>query len=114
MRRLGSDEWRRLVAEYETSGLLQKEFAAKHDVSLATFQFHLYKFRKLNTSRNSDSSTAFVPVELVDSPASKTRARRKPVAADGRIELELPGGLRVHLAGGTTARFLGEVLAVLK
>jgi transposase len=33
----------KLVSEYETSGLQQKDFCAKHDVSLNTLQYWLYK-----------------------------------------------------------------------
>jgi hypothetical protein len=72
MRRLGHDEWLKLISEYEANPIPHKEFAAKHEVSLATFQFRLYKTRKtILRSRNSDSPPAFLPVEVVASPAPK-------------------------------------------
>jgi len=38
-RRPSSEEWIALLAEFEQSGLQQKEFCAKHDLSLAAFQY---------------------------------------------------------------------------
>jgi hypothetical protein len=52
MRRPGPDEWQKLVAEYETSGLQQKDFCAKHDVSLNTLQYWLYRRPKKSGSES--------------------------------------------------------------
>ena len=38
-RRPSSEEWIALLAEFEQSGLQQKEFCAKHDLSLSAFQY---------------------------------------------------------------------------
>ena len=38
-RRPSTEEWSSLLAEFEQSGLQQKEFCAKHDLSLAAFQY---------------------------------------------------------------------------
>ncbi|WP_407667381.1 IS66 family insertion sequence element accessory protein TnpA [Myxococcus dinghuensis] len=43
MRRPNPDEWPKWVEEFEASGLQQKEFVAKHDLSLGTLQYWLYK-----------------------------------------------------------------------
>lgn len=108
MRRLGGDEWKRLIAEYEAGDLTQKEFAAKHDVSVATLQFHLYKLRRGTSIRNSESSPAFVPVEVVASPASSTRARDA-----GLIEVGLRSGAVLRFLVGTDVRYLAELLSAL-
>jgi len=39
MQRPGAEEWKKLIAEYQPSGMSQKEFVAKHDVHLSTFQY---------------------------------------------------------------------------
>ena len=41
MRRPGPDEWKKLITDYEQSGLVQKEFCEKQDLSLSTFQYWL-------------------------------------------------------------------------
>ena len=38
-RRPSTEEWSALLAEFEQSGLQQKEFCAKHDLSIAAFQY---------------------------------------------------------------------------
>jgi len=112
MHRPGPDEWMKLLEEYATSGLSQKEFVAKHELSFSTFQYWLYRKSK-GLRAESGSSAQFVPVEVVPSPALQARAA-EPVVAGGLIELELPTGLRVRLPAGTTPRFLGDVLACLR
>jgi len=110
MRRPGHDEWVKLIAEYETSGLSQKEFVAKHDVSFSTFQYWLYR-RSKKLSVESGSTTKFLPVEVVDSAAPK--ARREGTESVP-VEVELPGGVRVRLSARVSARFVGELVAALK
>lgn len=39
-------EWLKLLEEFQTSPLEQKEFAAKHDISLGTFRYWLYRRAK--------------------------------------------------------------------
>jgi hypothetical protein len=111
MHRPGPDEWIALIAEYQTSGLSQKEFVAKHDLSFSTFQYWLYRKAK-QLSTESGSRTQFLPVELVPSPALEARVETSSGGAG--VEIDLPGGVRVRLAPGSSARFIGELLAALK
>ena len=80
MRRPGPDEWNKLISEFEQSQLTQKAFCAEKDVTLSTSQCWLYKRSKLGSKFDVNSRHAFVPVEIVASPASKTRA------GDGLVE----------------------------
>ena len=110
MRRPNPDEWPKLVAEFEASGLQQKEFAAKHDLSLGTLQYWLYKKRKKRGLRPSDlaaeSAGAFLPLEVVASPA--------PQARDGQhIEVALPQGLLLRFPVGTDAGYVAHLLSTL-
>ena len=105
MRRLGRDQWRDLISEYEGGELEQKEFAAKHDVSISTLQYYLYKFRKESSIRSSESRAAFLPIEVVASPATQSRA--------GLIEASLPSGVHVRFTIGTDTRYIAELVAAL-
>jgi hypothetical protein len=107
MRRLGGAEWAKLIAEYESSEISQKEFVAKHDVSLATFQFHLYKLRKRASTPNSESPAAFLPIEVVASPAPQARK-----AIDG-VEVALRSGVVVRFEVGTELHYLSALFAAL-
>src|SRR4051794_39142262 len=105
MRKPGPEEWKQLIAEFETSGMSHKDFIAKHDVSLGTFQFWLYRLRKKARTRssesNSDSLTKFLPIDVVASPASSTRAQ-----GGDSIELGLLSGNVLRFAVGTDVRYV--------
>ncbi len=46
MQRLGREQWIELIIEYKKSGLTQKEFAERHQVSHNAVQFWLYELRR--------------------------------------------------------------------
>ena len=102
----------RLVAEFAASGLEQKEFVAKHDVSLGTFQYYLYKKSKRSSVQlaNSEGTSrpAFLPLEVVASPAPQARE-----AVMGLVELRLPSGLAVRFAVGTDEGYVTTLVRAL-
>jgi hypothetical protein len=105
MRRPGPDEWAKLISEYDRGGFTQKEFVAKYDVSLGTFQYWLYKRAKLASKIDVNSAPRFLPVEVVASPATQSR--------DGVIEVALRSGVALRFAVGTDTRYLAELIASL-
>jgi hypothetical protein len=107
MKRLGRDQWLQLIAEFEGSGLTQKEFVAKHELSIATFQFHLYKSRKRSSIPNSESSAAFLPIEVVASPAPRARG------AVTTVEVVLRSGVVIRCDIQTEPRQLAALIAAL-
>lgn len=102
----------KLLEEYASSGLQQKEFAEKHDVSVNTLQYWLYKRSKRTSKPESDTTTKFLPVELV--PSTALSARRDGAAGLSGLVLELPGGARVTFPPNTPARFVAELLSALR
>ncbi|MCP3104554.1 IS66 family insertion sequence element accessory protein TnpB [Myxococcus sp. K15C18031901] len=109
MRRPNPDEWPKLVEEFEASGLQQKEFVAKHDLSLGTLQYWLYKKRKKRGLRASDlaaeSVAAFLPLEVVASPA--------PQARESFFEVATVGGLVLRFPVGADAAYVARLLVTL-
>lgn len=95
----------RLLTEYEASGLEQKEFCAKHDVSLNTLQYWLYRKSKKSGSV-SGSTTKFLPVTVVSSPAPKARVGEV-------VELALRSGVVMRFVVGTDSRYVAELAAAL-
>ena len=89
--------------EFETSGLMQKEFVAKHDLSFSTFQYWLYKKRKMT---DSGSSPRFLPVEVVTVAAPEARQ-------GNAVEAALRSGVVLRFPVGTDTRYLAELLAAL-
>lgn len=106
-RRPGASEWEALLVEYRQSGLSQKEFVAKHDLSLSTFQFWLYKQSKRKSVLDSNSSASFVPIEVVASAAPKAR----PASA---VEIALEGGPTIRFTVGTDPKYLAVLLRALR
>jgi hypothetical protein len=100
-------EWLQLIAEYEKSGLTQKEFVAQQQVHLSTFQYWLYR-RSKRSQLASKPSPTFLPVEVVASPALKARA-----AEEQLIEVATHSGLRLRFEVGTNVRYLTELLAAM-
>ena len=107
MRALSPEQWAQLVAEYESSNEVpQKEFVARHDVSINTFRFWLYKLRQQKKSHH-DSATRFLPVEVVASPAPKARG------GGDAVELQLRSGATLRFEVGTDPRYLAALIAAL-
>lgn len=107
MKRLGPDEWKKLIAEFESGTQSQKEFAAAKEVSIHTFQFWLYKLREKKKSY-SESAGRFLPVTVVASPALKARGR------DGEALIEVAHhGTILRFPVGTDTRYVAELIAAL-
>ena len=106
-RRPGPAEWETLLEEYKQSGLTQKEFVAKHDVALSSLQFWLYKQKKTKSVLDSNSTAAFVPVQVVASPAPKARF-------GGAVEVALEDGLTIRVSVGTDPRYLALLVRALR
>ena len=113
MRTPGHDEWKELIAEYEQSGMPQKDFVEKHGLSFNTFQYWLYrKTKKLRSGSGSEQK--FLPVELIQSPALLARAATTGEAPPvGMVEVEL-AGIRLRFEIGTSPRYLAELIGALR
>lgn len=96
----------KLVEEYRQSGLQQKEFCAKHNVSLSTLQFWLYRRSKRTSGSESGSRPAFLPLEVVASPAPQA-----PVGS--LIEATTRSGVSVRFTVGTDPSYVAALLAAL-
>ena len=107
-RRPSPEEWIALLAEFEQSGLQQKEFCAKHDLSLAAFQYWMYRKSKKRSESAAKISDSFLPIEVLGSAA--------PVARPGGavVEIALTGGIVVRLPAGTEPHYVGELLRALR
>jgi transposase-like protein len=93
-------QWRRWIAQCQTSGLSVSAFCARHGLSPANF----YAWRR-TLERRAAAPAAFVPVHVVaDIPPA-------PVSA---LELMLADGRSVRVAPGFDAVTLRQLLAVLR
>jgi hypothetical protein len=105
-KRRSGEEIKRLLLEFEASGLRQNEFCRNHGLALSTLQRQL-KRRRLDKG-DAKESGRFVAVEL---------AGREPNGnswSSSALEVVLSGGRRIEVRPGFDARTLEGLIAVLE
>ena len=119
--------WTKLVADFETCDLTQREFATERGISFSNLRNWLYKLRKESRPLRSEPAkvpgqapertpapegSRLVPVRVV---ASAAKPRRPVVAGDGHemLEVALPSGIRVRFPVGTDPRYVRSLAAAL-
>jgi transposase len=120
--------WTKLVADYESSELTQREFASERGLSFSNLRNWIYRLRKESRPlvteapevprqapkpRQARKGSRLVPVEVVAS-AAKPRTRVLVAASPERLlELALPSGARVRFPAGTDLAYLQALAAAL-
>jgi transposase-like protein len=112
--------WRRIIGDQGRSGLSIREFCRRGKLTETAFYFWRSELRRRQAEHVSGVAVAkpqgqrrpdppavpaFVPVRVAD---------RVGGPANGRIEIELSGGRRVHVAAPVDRQALADVLAVLE
>ena len=113
-------QWRRVIREHTRSGLTMRDFCRRSKLAESAFHFWRRELERRDAEqeqrqgprkgrtpkvRRTQRTPTFVPVRLAE--------HTQPVAS-GRIEIELSGGRRVHVAGPVDRQALTEVLTVLE
>jgi len=109
MTRMGREEWKAIVREFEESKLQQKEFAAQKGLRVGSLQFWLYKFRR---ESRQESPPVLLPVEVVPSAALKAR-QESTAAGSSTIEAVLPGGVALRFPVGADITYVHALLSAL-
>ncbi len=120
--------WTKLVADFESSDLTQREFATERGISLSHLRYWIYRLRKESrplvteaakssdqapVQRSAPEGSRLLPVRVVAS-ASKTRtAVVVRAAADELLELALPSGIRIRFPAGTDLKYLRALASAL-
>jgi transposase len=112
--------WTNLVADFETSGLSQRAYAAQKQISLSNLRYWMYKLRNQSRplateqlesapeQRHPRRARRLLAVDVVASAAPKARPPE-----DGMLELALPSGLRLRFHPGVDLDYLRELAAAL-
>jgi len=106
-KRRSGEEIKRLVLEFEASGLRQKEFCRNHGLALSTLQRQL-KRRRLDKSEAKEGGR-FVAVKLAMSEHPNGNSR-----SSCALEVVLCGGRRIEVRPGFDAPTLRGLIAVLE
>ena len=119
--------WTKLVSDFETSDLTQREFATERGISFSNLRNWLYRLRKESRPLQPEPAkvpgqaperapapegSRLVPVHVV---ASAAKPRSSVVAAGGGevVEIALPSGVRVRFPVGTDPRYVRSLAAAL-
>lgn len=120
--------WTKLVADFESADLSQREFAQERGISLSNLRYWIYRLRKESrplvteaagrSDQAPDRATApegsrLVPVRVVASAPKARRAIAPVPAGDGLLELALPSGTRIRFPAGTDLGYLRALAAAL-
>ncbi len=91
-------QWRSLMTEFETSGISQHAFCARHGLAKSTFELWRRKLREARTADAIDIRPEALFVEL--SAPVTDRAEAPPAAPAWEVELDLGAGVVLRLRRG--------------
>jgi transposase len=117
-------EWTKVVADFETSDLSQREFAKERLLSLSNLRYWIYRLRResrplvteptersVNKAERRPAKKGLIlkPVRMVGS-APKARQGED---GTGLLELALPSGTRLRFPAGTDLDYLRALTTAL-
>ena len=120
--------WVKLVADFESSDLTQREFASERGVSFSNLRNWIYKLRKETRPLVSEAAREpgqepaatkpskdlrLRPVQVVASAAKRRTAEPAQRAGDSQVELVLASGARLRFPVGTDLGYLRALAAAL-
>jgi hypothetical protein len=128
MRDEDRSRWTKLVADFESADLSQRQFAQERGISLSNLRYWIYKLRKesrpLVTQEPECSDQApergaetggsrLLPVRVVASAAKRRRAKVEVAVPDVLLELALPSGTTLRFPPGTDLAYLRALAGAL-
>ena len=107
-RRWSVEEKLRIVAECDLPGASVSEVARRHDLSTGL----LFTWRRMAEGRPARGAepVALLPVHVTDPPP----APKRPSPRAARMEIGLPGGIKLKVDAGVDPESLAAVVAVLQ
>jgi hypothetical protein len=120
--------WTKLVADFESCDLTQREFATERGISLSHLRYWIYRLRKESrplvsqAPERSDQvpergaapeGSRLLPVRVVASAPKARRVAAAEPAGDVLLELLLPSGVRLRFAAGTDLAYVRALTAAL-
>jgi hypothetical protein len=105
--------WKAVRNDFRRRGLSQAEFSRRRQVSLHSFQRHLYQPRPSHPTPSDDRSSAgashpFLPVTILPEPIPPI------TTSPAHLELVLPKGRRIAVTPGFDPQTLRRHIAVVE
>jgi hypothetical protein len=93
------DHWRRVIAEFEASGMTQRAFIKERRLSRSTFQKWLGKYRTVGSRPGVAGELRLLEIQVVDDV----------VATDVELEVMLAGGHSLWFPAGTDPSYVAAL-----
>lgn len=108
-RRYSAEAKKAILADASAPGATVSEVALRHNITRSL----IHNWRRREAASLLGATVRFTPVTVATEMPKAMEARPK-MEAGGRIEIELPGGVRVRVEGGVDEESLKRVLRALR
>jgi transposase len=108
-RRYSADEKKAILAEASAPGSTVSEVSRRHNLTRSL----IHNWRRQEAASLLGATVRFTPV-TVATEMPRVMAAAPETKIGGRIEIELPGGVRVRVEGGVDEESLKRVLRALR
>ncbi len=108
-RRYSAEEKKAILAEASSPGSTVSEVSRRHNITRSL----IHNWRRQEAASLLGATVRFTPV-TVATETPKAMQEEPPTQTGGRIEIELPGGVRVRVEGGVDEEGLKRVLRALR
>jgi transposase len=108
-RRYSAETKKAILAEASAAGATVSEVALRHNITRSL----IHNWRRQEAASLLGATVRFTPVRVATEMPRPTEGP-PTTETGGRIEIELPGGVRVRVEGGVDEESLKRVLRVLR
>jgi transposase-like protein len=114
------ERWVKLVADFESSDLSQREFSNERGISFSILRYWIYQLRREarplaaeETAVTDQAEAAPKKRRLTLKPVRVVASAAEPRTGEALLELALPSGTRVRFPAGTDLGYLRALAAAL-
>jgi hypothetical protein len=110
-RRIKKDReyWVEVISHYRSSGLKQKQFCSREELSMGVFQSWLYRLKAEERQKSAFANPLFAPIVVEPEPNSPDLK----AAYESALILELSGKMRIVVQSGFGSETLRRLLDVV-
>jgi transposase len=109
-RRYSAEEKQAILVEAATPGATVSDVSRRYNVTRSL----IHNWRRQEAASLLGATVRFTPVTVAREPVPVARAEPSGEKTGGRIEIELPGGVRLRLEGTIEEEGLRRVLRALR
>lgn len=106
--------WKRQLEQWRTSGLTQKAYCSRQNLSYTTFARYRNRIHRERKGETTAATAAFVPVMIRPEATAPAAAKPRCDDAEKAVEVRLGNGRAILLHGGFDDAQLGRLVRLLE